>query len=98
MEFFNKETSSLSLLRSRTDPKEAQVLVRLECGILMATLVMELVVLVLTCTVHSYWVRGYEGAGGIDGQCGKMAEVKAKELDERMRWRCGRWMKTDYED
>ncbi|XP_030550388.1 uncharacterized protein LOC115755207 [Rhodamnia argentea] len=33
---FAKERSSLSLLRSRRDPKEAKVLVRLECGVLMA--------------------------------------------------------------
>ncbi|XVE97897.1 hypothetical protein REPUB_Repub03eG0058500 [Reevesia pubescens] len=37
------------------------MLVRVECGIFMAMLLMQLVVLALTCTVHNYWVREYEG-------------------------------------
>ncbi|KAL3747275.1 hypothetical protein ACJRO7_016110 [Eucalyptus globulus] len=27
----------------------------------------------------------------------KMAEVKAKDLDEKMRQKCGQWVKTDFE-
>ncbi|KAI6679734.1 hypothetical protein NL676_033615 [Syzygium grande] len=50
---FTKERVVLSSLRSRRDLKEAEVLVRLECGVLMAMLLIELVVLVLRapCTV-----------------------------------------------
>lgn len=113
---FTKEASSLSLLRSQRDPKEAKVLVRLECGVLMAMLLMELVVLALTCTVHSFWVREYEGLGAERdavekkrsmriarvqeesmANAAKIVEVKAKELDERMRCKYGQCMKTDFE-
>ncbi|KAI6668571.1 hypothetical protein NL676_010849 [Syzygium grande] len=44
---FTKERLDLSPLRSQRDPKEAEVLLRLECGVLMAMLTIELVVLVL---------------------------------------------------
>ncbi|XP_015572925.1 uncharacterized protein LOC8281179 [Ricinus communis] len=57
---FTREKSSLSMLKSPIDPKEAKLLVRLECGILMAMLIMQVVVLALSCTVHSCWVREYE--------------------------------------
>lgn len=49
------------MLKSRRDPREAKVLVRLECGVLMAMFVMQLGVLLLSCVVHSCWVREYEG-------------------------------------
>lgn len=49
------------MLKSARDPREAKLLVRMECGILMAMFVMQLGVLVLTCAVHSCWVREYEG-------------------------------------
>ncbi|KAI5674273.1 hypothetical protein M9H77_14637 [Catharanthus roseus] len=58
---FTKEKTSLSMLKSKRDPKEAKVLVRLECGILMAMFVIQLGVVMLTCAVHSCWVREYEG-------------------------------------
>ncbi|KAI8019571.1 hypothetical protein LOK49_LG04G00116 [Camellia lanceoleosa] len=58
---FTKEKLSLSLLKSPRDPKEAKVLVRLECGIVMAMFVLQIGVLVLMCAVHSCWVREYEG-------------------------------------
>ncbi|KAL3825374.1 hypothetical protein ACJIZ3_021403 [Penstemon smallii] len=58
---FTKEKSSLSMLKSPRDPREAKLLVRLECGILMAMFVMQFGVLILTCVVHSCWVREYEG-------------------------------------
>ncbi|XP_057767123.1 uncharacterized protein LOC130987560 [Salvia miltiorrhiza] len=58
---FTKEKSSLEMLRSARDPREAKVLVRLECGVLMAMFVMQLGVLVVSCVVQSCWVREYEG-------------------------------------
>ncbi|KAF7847289.1 hypothetical protein BT93_L3116 [Corymbia citriodora subsp. variegata] len=113
---FTKEAASLSLLGSRRDPREAKVLVRLECGVLTAMLLMEVVVLALTCAVHSCLVREYEGLGAerdatekkrsmrmarvqeeSTANAAKVAEVKAKELDERMRCKYGQWMKTDFE-
>ncbi|KAL8119900.1 uncharacterized protein LOC141724535 [Apium graveolens] len=57
---FTKERSSISMLKSDRGPKEAKLLVRLECGIFMATFVMQLAVVVITCAVHSCWVREYE--------------------------------------
>ncbi|CAK7352454.1 unnamed protein product [Dovyalis caffra] len=49
------------MLKSSRDPKEAKLLVRLECGVLMAMFIMQLVALVLSCAVHNCWVREYEG-------------------------------------
>ncbi|KAI3447213.1 hypothetical protein Pfo_003878 [Paulownia fortunei] len=57
---FTKEKSSLSMIKSPRDPREAKLLVRLECGVLMAMFVMQLLVLLLSCAVHCCWVRGYE--------------------------------------
>ncbi|XP_024445790.1 uncharacterized protein LOC18107698 [Populus trichocarpa] len=58
---FTREKPSLAMLKSSRDPREAKLLVRLECGVLMAMLMMQLVVLVLSCAVHNCWVREYEG-------------------------------------
>lgn len=48
------------MLKSPRDPREAKVLVRLECGVLMSMFVMQIGVLVVTCAVQSCWVRDYE--------------------------------------
>ncbi|KAJ6674292.1 MEMBRANE LIPOPROTEIN-RELATED [Salix viminalis] len=58
---FTREKSSLAMLKPSRDPREAKLLVRLECGVLMAMLIMQLAVFVLSCAVHSCWVREYEG-------------------------------------
>ncbi|KNA21653.1 hypothetical protein SOVF_041250 [Spinacia oleracea] len=90
---FTREKASLSMLKSPRDPREAKVLVMLECGILMVMFVLQVVVLVLSCGVHKCWVRKYEGLeeerektsrkrnrkiAGID-------EGKPKELDEKVK-------------
>ncbi|GAV72798.1 hypothetical protein CFOL_v3_16286 [Cephalotus follicularis] len=114
--FFFKEKLSLSLLKSSRDPKEAKVLVRVECGILMVMFIMQLVVLVLSCAAHKSWVREYEGLEAEReataknrskrmarvqeesvANAAKLAEVNAKELDEKMRKKYGQWVKTDFE-
>ncbi|XP_021715147.1 uncharacterized protein LOC110683101 [Chenopodium quinoa] len=61
MALFLKEKMSLSILNSPRDPKEAKVLVRLECGILMVMFVLQVVVLVVSCLIHRCWVREYQG-------------------------------------
>ncbi|GMY36443.1 putative membrane lipoprotein [Fagus crenata] len=113
---FTKEQSSLSLLKSTRDPKEAKLLVRLECGVLMAMFLMQLVVLVLSCAVHSCWLREYEGLEAEReamarkrsrriakvqeesmANAAKISDVKAKELDEKMKSKYGQWVKTDFE-
>ncbi|KAK9274592.1 hypothetical protein L1049_021841 [Liquidambar formosana] len=113
---FTRENSSLLMLKSQRDTKEAKVLVRLECGILMAMFLMEMVVLVLTCVVHSCWVREYEGIEAEReamerkrsrriarvqeesmANAEKIAEIKAKELDEKMKNKYVQWVKTDFE-
>lgn len=101
------------MLKSPRDPKEAKLLVRLECGVLMAMLMMQMVVLVLSCVVQSCWVREYEGLEAereamtkkrsrriakvqeesIENAA-KIAEVKAKDLDEKMKNKYGQWVKT----
>ncbi|EXB38950.1 hypothetical protein L484_027385 [Morus notabilis] len=58
---FTQENSTLSLIKSTRDPREAKLLARLECGVLMAMLLLQLVVFVLSCAVQSCWVREYEG-------------------------------------
>ncbi|XP_007012650.2 PREDICTED: uncharacterized protein LOC18588287 [Theobroma cacao] len=113
---FTRERSSLSMLKSPRDPKEAKLLVRVECGIFMAMLLMQLVVLALTCTVHTCWVREYEGLEAEReatakkrsrriarvqeesmASAAKIAEIKAKEFDEKMKSKYCHWVKTDFE-
>ncbi|KAK9210017.1 hypothetical protein WN944_002386 [Citrus x changshan-huyou] len=113
---FTREKSSLSMLKSERDPKEAKVLVRLECGILMAMFLMQLLVLILSCVIHSCWVRDYEEIEAEReamakkrsrkiaqvqeesmANAAKIAEVKAKEFDEKMKSKYGQWVKTDFE-
>nr|AFK47526.1 unknown [Medicago truncatula] len=57
---FTKENASLKMLKSSRDPKEAKLLVRLECGVLMGMCMLQFVVLVLSCVVHSCVVKDYE--------------------------------------
>ncbi|KAL5149348.1 hypothetical protein HKD37_13G036193 [Glycine soja] len=113
---FTKEKGSMSLLKSPRDPKEAKVLVRLECGALMAMCMLQCVVLMLSCAVHSCWVKDYEELEAEKAASArkrsrriaevqeesmanatKMAEIKAKELDEKMKSKYGQWVKTDFE-
>ncbi|XP_023756735.1 uncharacterized protein LOC111905273 [Lactuca sativa] len=58
---FTKEKSSLSMLKSPRDPREAMALVRVECGVLVAMFVLQVGVFCLSCGVHWCWVRKYEG-------------------------------------
>ncbi|XP_039023828.1 uncharacterized protein LOC120156599 [Hibiscus syriacus] len=61
LSLFTQDKSSISMLKTPLDVKEAKPLVRVECGVLMAMLVMQLLVLALSCAVHHCWVREYEG-------------------------------------
>ncbi|XP_074273602.1 uncharacterized protein LOC141597147 [Silene latifolia] len=76
---FLKEKSSLSMLASTRDPREAKLLVRLECGILMAMFLLQVVVLVMTCVVHSCWVREYES---LEGEREAMAKKRSRKMAE----------------
>ncbi|OWM77312.1 hypothetical protein CDL15_Pgr028949 [Punica granatum] len=55
-----KERASFSLFRSTRDPREANLLVRLECGVLMAMVLLQAVVLALTWMVACCWVKEYD--------------------------------------
>ncbi|KAL1531322.1 hypothetical protein AAHA92_34011 [Salvia divinorum] len=100
---FTKETSSLEMLRSSRDPREAKVLVRLECGVLMAMIVMQLGVLLLSCVVQSCSVREYETEGKrrhkiarVQEESEEMAtEMKTKDFDEKMINKYGKWTESD---
>lgn len=109
---FSRERSSLSMLKSHRDPREAKLVVRVECGILVAMFLMQIGVLALTCAVHMCWVREYEGLAAATrrrsrrvarvqeepaANSAKIANVKAKELDEKMESKYGQWVKTDFE-
>lgn len=106
------------MLASTRDPREAVVLVRLECGVLVAMVVLEVAAVVLACAIHRCWVREYEGFGverekmmmarkrsrRIEAiteesmaNVGKVNEVKALELDEKMKnkYGSGQWVKKD---
>lgn len=104
------------MLKSPRDPREAKLLVRLECGILMAMFVMQLCVLTLTCAVHSCWLREYEGfevereetakkrrqkiarvQEESMANATKIAEIKGKEFDAKMKNKYGQWVKSDFE-
>ncbi|KAL0338890.1 UNVERIFIED_CONTAM: hypothetical protein Sangu_1411100 [Sesamum angustifolium] len=74
---FTKEKSSLSMLKSPRDPREAKLLVRLECGVLMAMFVMQLAVALLCCVVHSCWVREYRG---LEAERDAMAEKRRRKI------------------
>lgn len=81
----------------------------------MAMFLMQLVLLVLSCAVHSCWVREYEGLEAEReaserkrskriakvqeesmANAAKIAEIKAKELDEKMKSKYVQWVKTDF--
>ncbi|KAL8477987.1 hypothetical protein ACS0TY_030042 [Phlomoides rotata] len=57
---FAKEKWSLSMLKSARDPREAKLLVRLKCRILMAMFVMHMGILIMSCVMHNCCVREYE--------------------------------------
>lgn len=96
------------MIKSPRDPREAKLLVRLECGVLMAMFLVDLVVLVLNCAVHSCWMREYEGLEAereatarkrnrriarvqeeAIANAAKIADVKAKEMEEKMKSKYG---------
>ncbi|KAF9596662.1 hypothetical protein IFM89_012861 [Coptis chinensis] len=113
---FTKENPSLRLLNSPRDPKEARALVRVECGALMGMLMMQFAILILTCAVHTCWVKEFEGLEfereetakkrsrnmarvqeESMANAAKIAEVRAKEFDEKMKNKYGKWTKTEFE-
>lgn len=113
---FSREGSSLRLLEPARSAREARILVKMECGALLSMFLLQLVVLVLTCTLQSCWVREYEGWEAEREEtarrrnrrmarvqeesmanAAKITEVRAKELDEKMKSKYGQWIKTDFE-
>ncbi|KAK9131383.1 hypothetical protein Sjap_011870 [Stephania japonica] len=113
---FTKENSALTFIKSPRDPKEAKLLIRLESGALMCMFMMQVAILVLTCTVQSCWVKEYEGLEEEReatskkrsqkmarvqeesmANATKIAEIRAKELDDKMKSKYGQWIKNDFE-
>lgn len=70
------------MLKSPRDPREAKVLVRLECGVLMVMLVLQVAVLVLTCAIHRCWVREYQGLEEERERMARKRSRKIAEIDE----------------
>ncbi|KAM2119625.1 hypothetical protein ACFX1Q_017681 [Malus domestica] len=82
---FTKERSTMSLIKLPRDPREAKLLVRLECGVLMAMLVMQVLVLVMSRVLHCCWVREYEGLEAKnEAMTKKMSRWVAKVQEESM--------------
>lgn len=73
-----KEKWTLSLIKSPRDPKEAMVLARLECVVLMVMFVMQMGVVVMSCVVHSCWVREYEG---VEAEKEASARKRSKRIE-----------------
>ncbi|XP_058079625.1 uncharacterized protein LOC131227823 [Magnolia sinica] len=113
---FSREESTLRLLKPDKSPKEARILAKTACGILLSMFLLQLMVLVATCVVQSCWVREYEGLEAEREEtarrrgrrmarvqeesmanAAKIAEVREKEMDEKMKSRYGQWVKTDFE-
>lgn len=82
----------------------------------MAMLLIQLLVLVLSCVIYSCWVKEYEEIEAEKeaiaqkrsrriarvqeesmANAVKIQEIKAKELDEKMKSKYGQWVKTDFE-
>ncbi|KAK4760073.1 hypothetical protein SAY87_023204 [Trapa incisa] len=96
---FTKEEASLSMFRSTRDPREAKLLARLECGALMAMMLVQVVVLVLTWIVHHCWVRELEELEAEREATERRRRAKAREAkggggDEKV---VVKWVKTDFE-
>ncbi|CAA0384305.1 unnamed protein product [Arabidopsis thaliana] len=108
---FSREKQSLSLLISTRDPREAKALVRVECGVFVAMIPLQIMVLVLACLLHCYWVREFEGLDvesedSFRRKCnrrvstaedGTGSDLKKMELDEKMNVKHVQWVKTDFE-
>ncbi|XP_077234643.1 putative membrane lipoprotein [Tasmannia lanceolata] len=58
---FWREDSSLRSLDSARSPRDARIMVKMECGLLLSMFLLQLVVLVLSCALQSCWVKEYEG-------------------------------------
>nr|GFB05281.1 protein doublesex like [Tanacetum cinerariifolium] len=71
--------STLSLLKSPRDPREAMALVRLECGVFIFMFVMQICVLCLSYGANWGRVTEYEP----EMKTGRVAEesIKAKEME-----------------
>ncbi|KAM1726108.1 hypothetical protein ACFX12_016921 [Malus domestica] len=73
----------MSLIKLPRDPREAKLLVRLECGVLMTMLMMQ--VLVMSRVLHCCWVREYEGLEAKnEAMTKKMSRRVAKVQEESM--------------
>nr|ABA18101.1 unknown [Olimarabidopsis pumila] len=104
---FCREKHSLSLLISPRDPREAKALVRIECGVFMVMIPLQIMVLVLACVFHYYWVREFEGldverqgntrVSTVVEVTKTSSDVKTMEMEEKMKGRHVQWVKTDFE-
>ncbi|OWM77316.1 uncharacterized protein LOC116189021 [Punica granatum] len=107
-----KERASLSLFRSTRDPREAKLLLRLECGALMAMVLLQGVVLALTWMVHCCWVKEYEeleaGREATERKRSRRAKVEDSSLSYKAEIadintkkiddeKVVKWVKTDFE-
>ncbi|CAA0825256.1 mitogen-activated protein kinase kinase kinase 21 [Striga hermonthica] len=80
---FALKKSSLSMLKSPRDPREAKAPARLECGVLMAMFAVQLGVMILCCAVRCSMAREYHGLDAAETkEINK--EVKKREFDEKM--------------
>ncbi|KAI3495698.1 hypothetical protein L1887_38044 [Cichorium endivia] len=93
---FTKERSSLSMLKSPRDPREAMALVRVECGVLVAMFVMQVCVFCFSCGVHWCWVRKYEGMEAAMRRSRSRRVAEGSMVDAGMKGKELEKMKVDF--
>ncbi|KAE8664347.1 OBP3-responsive protein 4 isoform 5 [Hibiscus syriacus] len=73
----DREKSSISMLKTTLEVKEAKLFARVECGVFIAMSVMQLLVLALSFAVHHCWVREY---GGLEAERESTAKKRSRRL------------------
>ncbi|KAG9157423.1 hypothetical protein Leryth_010270 [Lithospermum erythrorhizon] len=74
---FFKENSSLSKFKTTIGIREAKLLVRLECGVLMVMFAMQLVMLLLTCASNCCPVKEYDN---LEAEKEAIARKRSKKI------------------
>ncbi|XP_010535840.1 PREDICTED: uncharacterized protein LOC104811009 [Tarenaya hassleriana] len=106
---FTRERQCLSALKSIRDPREAKALVRFECVVFMAMVLVQIMVLVTSWVLHCIWVREFKGfeaeksASMARKYSGRVATVEegfvpeGMDLEDKKTGKHVKWVKTDFE-
>ncbi|KAL9830925.1 hypothetical protein AtNW77_Chr3g0195261 [Arabidopsis thaliana] len=93
---FSREKQSLSLLISTRDPREAKALVRVECGVFVAMIPLQIMFEGLDVeSEDSFRRKCNRRVSTVEDGTG--SDLKKMELDEKMNVKHVQWVKTDFE-